>query len=58
VTGLSSSIPYNPQDTMDPMNRRISIIVMNKKTENQILEQAGSEVTPTELPKEVEKLKP
>ncbi|CAA9889757.1 protein that enables flagellar motor rotation [Candidatus Methylobacter favarea] len=42
VSGLSSSIPYNPKDALDPMNRRISIIVMNKKTEQQILEEAGS----------------
>ena len=38
VIGLSSSIPYNPQtNPLDPVNRRISIIVMNKKTEQQIL---------------------
>ncbi|MEQ1529408.1 MAG: flagellar motor protein MotB [Methylococcales bacterium] len=55
VTGLSSSIPYNSDDLMDPMNRRISIIVMNKKTENQILEQAGAEVAPAALPDAVEK---
>jgi chemotaxis protein MotB len=42
VIGLSSSIPYNPKDALDPMNRRISIIVMNKKTEQQILEEVGS----------------
>ncbi len=27
---------------MDPMNRRISIIVMNKKTEKAVLESAGN----------------
>ena len=42
VTGLSASIPYNPADTYDPMNRRISIIVMNKKTEQHILQEAGN----------------
>lgn len=42
IIGLSSSIPYNPKDALDPMNRRISIIVMNKKTEQQILEEVGS----------------
>lgn len=41
VTGLSDSIPYNAEDPMDPMNRRISIIVMNKKTEQHILQDAG-----------------
>jgi chemotaxis protein MotB len=37
VVGLASSIPYNHQNPSDPINRRISIIVMNKKTENQVL---------------------
>jgi len=41
VTGLSDSIPYNPANPDDPMNRRISIIVMNKKTERHILQEAG-----------------
>jgi chemotaxis protein MotB len=43
VTGLSASIPYNPGDPDDPMNRRISIIVMNKKTEQEILQSVGDE---------------
>jgi chemotaxis protein MotB len=42
VIGLSDSIPYNPGDPMDPMNRRISIIVMNKKTEQNILHEVGN----------------
>ncbi|MDD2660326.1 MAG: flagellar motor protein MotB [Methylococcales bacterium] len=42
VTGLSDSIPYNTADPDDPMNRRISIIVMNKKTEQYILQEAGA----------------
>lgn len=37
IVGLASSIPYIAAKPNDPMNRRISIIVMNKKTENQIL---------------------
>ncbi len=38
VIGLSSSIPYSPEtDPLNQINRRISIIVMNKKTEQQIL---------------------
>lgn len=44
VIGLSSSAPYNTNDPLDPMNRRISIIVMNKKTEQQILEGVGKDV--------------
>jgi chemotaxis protein MotB len=42
VIGLSSSVPYNPTtEPLDPINRRISIIVMNKKTEQEILENVG-----------------
>jgi chemotaxis protein MotB len=48
VTGLSDSIPYNTADPDDPMNRRISIIVMNKKTEQHILEEAGTKSETTE----------
>lgn len=44
VIGLSSSIPYSPStDPLNPINRRISIIVMNKKTEQQILEGSSAE---------------
>ena len=42
ITGLADSVAYNPNDFMDPMNRRISIIVMNKKTEKAVLESAGN----------------
>jgi chemotaxis protein MotB len=41
VVGLASSIPFNAQNPSDPMNRRISIIVMNKKTENQVLHEGA-----------------
>jgi len=47
VAGLSDSIPYNPGDPDDPMNRRISIIVMNKKTEKHILQEAGNKSAAT-----------
>lgn len=43
VVGLASSIPYNTGNLEDPMNRRISIIVMNKKTANQVIHE-GAEV--------------
>jgi len=49
VVGLASSIPYNMDNPDDPMNRRISIIVMNKKTENQVLHE-GAEVSRAENP--------
>lgn len=48
VVGLSSSIPYNAENPTDPMNRRISIIVMNKKAEKQVLEEAGSKQSETD----------
>ena len=50
VTGLSSSIPLNTSDPLDPMNRRISIVVMNKKTENEIVQGLTNEADST--PKE------
>lgn len=42
VVGLASSIPYNTTDPADPINRRISIVVMNKKSEQEIVQDAGS----------------
>jgi chemotaxis protein MotB len=44
VIGMSSSVPYNTgTDPLDPINRRISILVMNKKTEQQILQGSSAE---------------
>lgn len=53
VIGLSSSVPYSAAtEPLDPINRRISIIVMNKKTEQEILQSAGDEAaTEAEPPK-------
>ncbi|MFO7543179.1 MAG: flagellar motor protein MotB [Thiobacillus sp.] len=46
VVGLSSSVPFNQAEPNDPVNRRISIIVMNKRTEEAVTKQAGGvEVT-------------
>lgn len=36
VVGLSSAVLFDKSDPMNPINRRISIIVMNKKTEDAI----------------------
>ena len=36
VVGLASAVPLDKSDPFDPINRRISIIVMNKKTEDTI----------------------
>ncbi|MDR3322744.1 MAG: flagellar motor protein MotB [Zoogloeaceae bacterium] len=38
VEGLSSSVLFDPNDPLNPINRRISIIVLNKRTETAILE--------------------
>jgi chemotaxis protein MotB len=41
VVGLASSVPFNQAAPHDPVNRRISIIVMNKRTEEAITKEAG-----------------
>ncbi|MBR7783068.1 flagellar motor protein MotB [Undibacterium luofuense] len=46
VVGLSSSVLFDKDDPFNPINRRISIIVMNKKTEESVSRDGGSvEVT-------------
>lgn len=47
IVGLASSIPYNEANPNDPMNRRISIIVMNRKTEYQVLHE-GAQAEPVQ----------
>jgi chemotaxis protein MotB len=41
VVGLASSVPFNQAAPHDPVNRRISIIVMNKRTEDAITKEAA-----------------
>jgi chemotaxis protein MotB len=41
VVGLASSVPFNNAASNDPVNRRISIIVMNKRTEEAITKEAS-----------------
>ncbi len=56
VLGLASSQPYNRDDPLDPQNRRISIIVMNRGAEERFLHpaaadaaaDAGAEAAPAE----------
>ena len=36
VVGLGSSLPLDAADPLNPMNRRISLVVLNEKTERQI----------------------
>ena len=41
VVGLSSAVPFDKNNPGDPVNRRISIIVMNKQTEDSITQDEG-----------------
>jgi chemotaxis protein MotB len=41
VVGLASSVPFDHAGPFDPVNRRISIIVMNKRTEEAITKEAS-----------------
>lgn len=43
VVGLASSVPFDRNDPLNPVNRRISIVVMNKQSEMAILQEAGPE---------------
>lgn len=43
VVGLSSTVLFDKNDPLNPANRRISIVVLNKKTEMAILQEEGSE---------------
>lgn len=42
VVGLSSAVPLDPGNPANPVNRRISIVVMNKKTEIAISKDSGA----------------
>ena len=41
VVGLSSAVPFDKANPQNPINRRISIIVLNKETEDSILHDEG-----------------
>ena len=41
VVGLASSVAFNQAEPFDPVNRRISIIVMNKRTEDAVTKEAS-----------------
>jgi chemotaxis protein MotB len=48
VQGLSSSVPYEKDDPESPLNRRISIIVMNREAEDRFFDSARAESVPPE----------
>jgi len=54
VVGLASTLLYDKKDAYNPINRRISIVVLNKKTEEAILNDGrvgeGGETAPEALP--------
>lgn len=60
VVGLASSVPFNQAGPAEPVNRRISIIVMNKRTEEAVTKQASgvSEANEAEVRSEVSKAAP
>ncbi len=41
VSGMASRVPLNPDDPSDPVNRRISIMVLDKHTAEKIQNQSG-----------------
>ncbi|NJD08523.1 MAG: flagellar motor protein MotB [Methylococcaceae bacterium] len=45
VVGLADSVPMMQSDPFDPINRRISIVILNKKTEEDLL--SGSQINVT-----------
>jgi len=48
VVGLASSVPFNNAGPTEPVNRRISIIVMNKRTEEAVTKEASGVQIPDE----------
>jgi len=50
VSGLADSVPFNPQDPADPINRRISIILLKKEVEEQYVANTGGVVPTTAEP--------
>ncbi|MGV7209796.1 flagellar motor protein MotB [Oxalobacteraceae bacterium A2-2] len=44
VVGLASAANLDRQDPFNPINRRISIIVMNKRTEDAVLRDSGRQI--------------
>ena len=51
VVGLADSVPLNPTDPLDPTNRRISIIVMKRSAEQELINNSGPPVPTVEVGK-------
>jgi chemotaxis protein MotB len=50
VVGLSSAVPLDAEDPNAPLNRRISIVVLNRETEQAITRNGGALETAPEAP--------
>ncbi|MES2089677.1 MAG: flagellar motor protein MotB [Pseudomonadota bacterium] len=48
VQGMAASMLYEPEHPESPLNRRISIIVMNRDAEDRVFQAARSEALPTD----------
>ena len=48
VLGLAASVPFTHEDPLDPQNRRISLIVLNREAEERILRPAPAAEPATE----------
>ena len=55
VQGLAASMLFDAQNPESPLNRRISIIVMNREAEDRVFQAAAAESSATEPPIEDEK---
>jgi chemotaxis protein MotB len=53
VVGMSSTVLFDKQDPYNPINRRISIVIMNKRTEEALL--ADGKVVEADSASEIEK---
>ncbi|MES2830690.1 MAG: flagellar motor protein MotB [Pseudomonadota bacterium] len=66
VVGLSSAVPFEKAEPLNPVNRRISIIVMNKRAEESVTKEGAAPVaqgpaaasTPDSLPAPTPNLAP
>jgi chemotaxis protein MotB len=54
VVGLAAANHLDPKDPFNPVNRRISILVMNKRTEEAVLRDGGSGSNSLDVPAEAD----
>ena len=58
VVGLSSTVLFDKNDPLSPSNRRISIVVLNKRTEEAMLQEDGNIPVDVESSEDAESAKP